>query len=87
MLSSHVLITAASTALPEGALKGLESYVAPAYGPYCLEAVRTWDQTADAQASSEDLFEICRLVEDARGLFARFEALPIDALTSLDVFP
>lgn len=67
MLSSHVLLTAASTALPEGALKGLESYVVPAYGPYCLEAVRTWDQTADTQASSEDLFEICRLVEDARG--------------------
>lgn len=87
MLSSHVLLTAASTALPEGALKGLESYVAPAYGPYCLEAVRTWDQTADTQASSEDLFEICRLVEDARGLFARFETLPIDVLTSLDVFP
>lgn len=87
MLASHVLLTAASTALPEGALKGLESYVAPAYGPYCLEAVRTWDQAADAQASSEDLFEICRLVEDARGLFARFETLPIDALASLDVFP
>ena len=87
MLASHVLLTAASTALPEGALKGLESYVAPAYGPYCLEAVRTWDQAADAQASSEDLFEICRLVEDARGLFARFEALPIDVLASLDVFP
>ena len=86
-LASHVLITAASTVLPEGALKGLESYVAPAYGPYCLEAARTWDQTADAQASSEDLFEICRLVEDARGLFARFEALPIDVLASLDVFP
>ena len=86
-LASHVLITASSTALPEGALKGLESYVAPAYGPYCLEAVRTWDQTADARASSEDLFEICRLVEDARGLFARFEALSIDVLTSLDVFP
>lgn len=87
MLSSHVLLTAASTVLPEGALKGLESYVAPAYGPYCLEAVRTWDQAADTQASSEDLFEICRLVEDARGLFVRFEALPIDALASLDVFP
>lgn len=87
MLSSHVLLTAASTALPEGALKGLESYVAPAYGPYCLEAVRAWDQAADTQASSEDLFEICRLVEDARGLFVRFEALPIDALASLDVFP
>lgn len=87
MLASHVLLTAASTALPEGALKGLESYVAPAYGPYCLEAVRTWDQAADTQASSEDLFEICRLVEDVRGLFARFEALPIDVLASLDVFP
>ena len=87
MLSSHVLLTAASTALPEGALKGLESYVAPAYGPYCLEAVRTWDQAADTQASSEDLFEICRLVEDARGLFVRFGALPIDVLASLDVFP
>ena len=85
VLSSHVLLTAASTALPEGALKGLESYVAPAYGPYCLEAVRTWDQAVDTQASSEDLFEICRLVEDARGLFVRFEALPIDALASLDV--
>ena len=33
----------------EGALKGLERHVAPAYGPYCLEAVRTWDQTADTQ--------------------------------------
>ena len=87
MLASHVLLTAASTALPEGALKGLENYMAPAYGPYCLEAVRTWDQAADARASSEDLFEICRLVEDARGLFARFETLPIDALASLDVFP
>ena len=49
--------------------------------------MRTWDQAPDTQASSEDLFEICRLVEDARGLFVRFEALPIDALASLDVFP
>ena len=49
MLASHVLLTAASTALPEGVLKGLENYMAPAYGPYCLEAVRTWDRAADAR--------------------------------------
>ncbi|MFR3878435.1 MAG: PglZ domain-containing protein [Collinsella sp.] len=71
-------------ASPAAALQKLSNHIAPAYAPYCIAVVREW---AGDAAASDELREICELVQDACGLRHVFGALPTDDLLRLDVFP
>lgn len=82
--AAHVLLTAAASLVPAAALQKLSNHIAPAYAPYCIAVVREW---AGDAAASDDLREICELVQDACGLRHVFGALPTDDLLRLDVFP
>lgn len=81
---AHLLLTAASHVMPEGALSGLEAHIAKQYAPFCLAVVKEWDREPSA---AEDLFEVCRLVESECGLPVRFAALPLASIMECDVFP
>lgn len=83
-LASHVLITAASHVMPEGSLAGLERYIASQYAPFCMAIVKEWDRDASA---AEDLFEVCRRVEEECGLYKRFAQEPLQNIVECDVFP
>lgn len=82
--AAHLLLTAASHVMPEGALSGLEAHIAKQYAPFCLAVVKEWDREPSA---AEDLFEVCRLVESECGLPVRFAALPLASIMECDVFP
>ncbi len=82
--AAHLLLTAASHVMPEGTLSGLEVHIAKQYAPFCLALVKEWDREPSA---AEDLFEVCRLVENECGLPARFAALPLASVVECDVFP
>ena len=84
-LASHVLLSAASLSIPAAALAGLEGRISLQNAQYCLAVVKDWDR--DARFSSEDLFEVCRRVEDECGLAARFAAAPLADIVECDVFP
>ena len=82
--AAHVLLTASASLVPAAALQKLSNHIAPAYAPYCIAVVREW---AGDAAASDDLREICELVQDACGLHHVFGALSTDDLLRLDVFP
>ncbi|MFR3924286.1 MAG: hypothetical protein ACLTXI_03195, partial [Collinsella sp.] len=82
--AAHVLLTASASLVPAAALQKLSNHIAPAYAPYCIAVVREW---AGDAAASDELREICELVQDACGLRHVFGALPTDDLLRLDVFP
>lgn len=82
--AAHVLLTAAASLVPAAALQKLSNHIAPAYAPYCIAVVREW---AGDAAASDDLREICELVQDVCGLRHVFGALSTDDLLRLDVFP
>lgn len=84
-LASHVLLSAASLSIPAAALAGLEGRISLQNAQYCLAVVKDWDR--DARFSSEDLFEVCRRVEDECGLTPRFAAAPLADIVECDVFP
>lgn len=84
-LASHVLLSAASLSIARNQLTGLESHISQANATFCMAVVREWDR--DARFSSEDLFDMCRLVEDECGLAARFAKAPLEAIVDCDVFP
>lgn len=83
-LASHVLVSAASYVMPEGSLAGLERHIAQQYAPFCMAVVKEWDSDASA---SEDLFEVCRRVEEECGLYRRFVQAPLPSIAECDVFP
>lgn len=82
--AAHLLLTAASHVMPEGALSGLEAHIAQPYAPFCMALIKDWDRDPSA---AEDLFEVCRLVEDEYNLPARFAELPLANVLECDVFP
>ena len=83
-LAAHILVTALSFQLPDGALDGLEGRVSPQHGQFCLNIVHDW---MDDQATSGELFELCRLVESSCNLEMRFRQCDSGALADADIFP
>lgn len=83
-LAAHILVTALSFQLPDGALDGLEDRVSPQHGQFCLNIVHDW---MDDQATSGELFELCRLVESSCNLEMRFRQCDSGALADADIFP
>lgn len=83
-LAAHLLLTALSSQLQEGALAGLESRISEPYGQFCLNIVHDW-MADDATAST--LYEVCRRVEELCSLPTRFSRFSASELASADVFP
>lgn len=83
-MAAHLLITALSFQLHEGALSGLEDRVSEPHGQFCLNIVHAW--MADESAASA-LYGLCRKVEESCGLPARFEQMGASQLVEADVFP
>ncbi len=84
-LASHVLLSAASLTLSRDMLTGLEGRISEANATFCMAVVRDWDR--DRRFSSEDLFDMCRRVEEECGLAARFAKAPLESIIDCDVFP
>lgn len=82
--AAHLLLTAASAQLPEGALCGLEARVSASHGQFCLNAVHTWMEDEGDAAS---LFRLCRRVESRFSLDQLFGRMTCDQLSEVDVFP
>lgn len=83
-LAAHLLLTALSSQLQEGALAGLESRISESYGQFCLNIVHDW-MADDTTAST--LYEVCRRVEDLCNLPERFSRFSASELVSADVLP
>ena len=84
-LASHVLLSAASLSLPADALSGLEGRISAQNAAFCMAVVKDWDR--DARFSSEELYELCRLVEEECNLPERFARAPLASILECDVFP
>lgn len=83
-LAAHLLLTAASAQLPEGALRGLETHVSEQHDQFCLNVVHDW--MAD-DASASVLYDLCRRVEVFCNLEQRFGQMDPGQLAEIDVFP
>lgn len=83
-LTAHLLLTALSIQLQEGALAGLESRISEQHGQFCLNIVHDW-MADDATIST--LYEVCRRVEEVCNLPERFSRFSASELVSADVFP
>lgn len=83
-LSAHLLLTALSVQLPDGALEGLESRISSPHGQFCLNIVHAW--MAEESASAV-LYDICRRIEGICNLQQRFAQMPASALMEADVLP
>ena len=81
--AAHVLLTALSQTVNASALRGLERFVSETNRAYCYSVVHEWR----SREYNDDLFEICRMVEDELQLPARFGKLEPETLITGDVFP
>ena len=83
-LAAHILITALSFQLPDGALDGLEGRISAPHGQFCLNIVHDW---MDNEGTSDELFELCRRIENLCNLEQRFSQFTALALCEADIFP
>lgn len=82
-LAAHMLLSALAQTAPEEMLRGLERCVSQSRKVFCYGMVTAWHSRGD----EAKLYDLCRTVEEALGLPARFAKLPLDMLVKSDVFP
>jgi uncharacterized protein (TIGR02687 family) len=82
-LATHILITALSQTMSAVTLKGLERFVSDSCKAYCYQLVHEWQRGQNR----EQLFEICRYVEQELRLTERFDKTEIGTLLKGDTFP
>ncbi len=83
-LAAHILLSALSCTLPEGALNGLEARMSQPHGQFCLNIVDDWLQD---DAFGDDFYDLCRRVERTCNLEQRFSHMPSADLAESDVLP
>lgn len=83
-LAAHLLLTALSAQLPQGALDGLQGRMSPAHGQLCLNVVRAW---MDAEGDAATLYGLARRTETLCNLPARLSDMAVRDLADADVFP
>lgn len=83
-ISAHLLLTALSSQLPEGLLSGLDGFISAPHGQFCLNIIQSW--MAD-EATSQNLYDICRSVEAMCGLAQRVSEMTATQVVEVDVFP
>ena len=81
--AAHVLLTALSQTMNASVLKGLERFVSETNKAYCYSIVHEWRSRED----NEDLYELCRTVENELQLPTRFDKFEPETLIMGDVFP
>ena len=81
--AAHVLLTALSQTMNASVLKGLERFVSETNKAYCYSIVHEWRSRED----NEDLYELCRTVENELQLPTRFDKFEPETLITGDVFP
>ena len=82
--AAHVLLTALSYQMMNASvLKGLERFVSETNKTYCHSIVDEWRSRED----NEDLYELCRTVENELRLPTRFDKFEPETLVTGDVFP
>ncbi len=83
-IAAHILLSALSCTLPEGALNGLEARMSVPHGQFCLNIVDDWMRD---EAFGDDLYDLCRRVERACNLEQRFSQMPSGDLAESDILP
>lgn len=83
-LAIHVLLSALSCTLPEGTLSGLESRMSLPHGQLCLNVVGDWVRD---DSFVDELFELCRSVEQICHIEQRFSKMSCNDLMESDVLP
>ena len=82
--AAHVLLTALSYQMMNASvLKGLERFVSETNKTYCHSIVDEWRSRED----NEDLYELCRTVENELRLPTRFDKFEPETLITGDIFP
>lgn len=81
--AAHVLLTALSQTMNASVLKGLERFVSETNKAYCYSIVHEWRSRED----SEDLYQLCRTLENKLQLPTRFGKFEPETLLTGDVFP
>lgn len=83
MFCNHVLLTALSHTMDAQALAGLETFVSPAHRPFCYVLV----QDLMHSEFDDDLYSLCRDIEEELDLPARFDKLETADLLTSECFP
>lgn len=81
--ASHVLLTALAQTMNTSVLKGLERFISDSNKTYCYSIVHEWRN----REYNDDLFDLCRYIENELNLASRFEKQDIETLLTADIFP
>lgn len=81
--ASHVLLTALAQTMNTSVLKGLERFISDSNKAYCYSIVHEWRN----REYNDDLFDLCRYIENELNLASRFEKQDIETLLTVDIFP
>lgn len=81
--AAHVLLTALSQTMNPSVLKGLERFISETNKAYCYSLVHEWRD----RENSEELYDLCRTVENELQLSARFDKFESETLLTGDIFP
>ena len=81
--AAHVLLTALSQTMNPSVLKGLERFVSETNKAYCYSIVHEWR----SRENNDDLYELCRTVENELKLPTRFDKFEPETLITGDIFP
>ena len=82
-LAAHILLTALSATMRDSFFVGLEAFVSGQHQANCYAMVNEWLHSDDDQ----ELYDICREVEDMGGLRKRMDKLEVADMLSSEVFP
>ena len=80
--ASHVLLTALAQTMNTSVLKGLERFISDSNKAYCYSIVHEWRN----REYNDDLFDLCRYIENELNLASRFEKQDIETLLTADIF-
>lgn len=81
--ASHVLLTALAQTMNTSVLKGLERFISDSNKAYCYSIVHEWRN----REYNDDLFDLCRYIENELNLASRFEKQDVETLLTADIFP
>lgn len=79
----HVLLTALAQNMSSSVLKGFERFVSDSNKAYCYSIIHEWRN----HENNDDLYALCRSVEQELNLAPRFDKQDIETLLAADIFP
>ena len=80
----HILLTALSCTLPDGALAGFEGRISQPHGQFCLNVVDDWMRD---EAFGDDFYDLCRRVERVYDIEQRLSQMSCNELAESDALP